>query len=275
MLTPELISEDLAGFFHASQIATAINGAVCIDLGEEAALAHRRLTDARFDQAPVLHENRPVGWVATARLENRQTVKAVMMSLDKCVMISAESSIASILQLVHQHKFLFVVGKQGISGFIVQSDLDRHAVRSYFYLLISSIEMLLSEIVKSVIPENQVVIAIRPNEKKRYDQAQIAGQDTNPVEYLYIKQLIELFHKTPYACNPDFWNESLGDQLLKIKSFRNTVMHATSSIAATDNLELAASLPGWAGEVTRGLRGILAAVNIQTTEVTARAAETP
>jgi hypothetical protein len=124
--------------------------------------------------------------VGASSLENSETVKAATVPLDKCAMFSAESSIASILQLIHQRKFLFVVGKQGISGFVVQSDLDRHAVRSYFYLLISCIEILLSEIVKSVIPEDQVVIAIRPNEKKRYDHAREAAQDTNPVEYLYI-----------------------------------------------------------------------------------------
>jgi hypothetical protein len=61
MLTPELIGEDLTEFFHASQIATAINGAVCIELSEQVMVAHRRLTEARFDQAPVLHEGRPVG----------------------------------------------------------------------------------------------------------------------------------------------------------------------------------------------------------------------
>jgi hypothetical protein len=53
-------------------------------------------------------------------------------------------------------------------------------------------------------------------------------------------------------------------------------MHATSSIATTENLELAASLPNWAGSVARELRAIVAALNIEArTAATATAAVTP
>jgi len=264
MLTPDIVSEDLTGFFHAGQIATAIKGAVSVSRIESADVARQRLEEARFDQAPVMDGERPVGWVATTELTGHRTVRPAMIPLDNCTIISAESSIASILGIILQCKFVFVADKSGISGFTVQSDLDRHAVRSYFYLLISGIEMLLSEIVKSAIPERQITLAIRADMKKRYDQACIANQETSPAEYLYINELIELFRQTDYARDPDFWNESLTSLLLKVKSFRNTVMHATRSIAAADDLQLAAKLPEWAGDVARQLRAIVASLNSRT-----------
>jgi hypothetical protein len=257
VLTPGVVGEDLTKFFSASQISTAIDGSVSVESNDQAEVAYCRLTEARFDQAPVVDQGRPMGWVATIDLKRFQTVRPAMRSLDTCLMVSAESSIPGILQLIYEHKFLFTVGRQGISGFIVSSDMDRHAVRSYFYLLISGIEMLLAEIVKSATPEEQIVTCIRSNEKKRYDKARGAGQESSPVEYLYLKELIELFNRTSYAQNPELWNERLASYLLKIKSFRNTVMHATSSIAATtENLELASSMPIWATDVSERLRHI-------------------
>ena len=98
-------------------------------------------------------------------------------------MVSAESSIASILQILPRNKLVFIVSKLGLSGFIVQSDLDRHAVRSYFYLLIAGIEMLLSEVVKSAIPEEQAAMAIRADMRKRFERARIADKETSAAEY--------------------------------------------------------------------------------------------
>jgi hypothetical protein len=184
-----------------------------------------------------------------------------MIPLENCTIVSAESSIASILGLILRHKFLFIADKCGISGFIVQSDLDRHAVRSYFYLLISGVEILLSEIVKSTLPEWQIAMSIRSSMKKRYERACIASQETSAAEYLYIKELIELFLQTEYARDPGFWNESLTSLLLKVKSFRNTVMHATRSMTAVEDLQLAADLPGWARDVASQLRVIVASLN--------------
>ena len=264
MLTLGMVSDDLTDFFYASQIATAIKDAVTVELVEPAAAARRRLEEARFDQAPVMEWDRPVGWVATASLTARQTVKSVMTPLDSCAMVSAESSIASILQILPRNKLVFIVSKRGLSGFIVQSDLDRHAVRSYFYLLISGIEMLLSEVVKSVIPEEQAAMAIRADMRKGFDRARIVNKETSAAEYLYINELIGLFDQTPYACDPNFWNESLTNLMLKVKAFRNTVMHPTRSIAATDDIEATANLAGWAGEVAGALRGIVASLEVRT-----------
>jgi len=175
-------------------------------------------------------------------------------------LVSAESSTANVLQLLPGNKFLFVVGKRGLSGFIVHSDLDRHAVRSYLYLLIAGIEMLLSEIVKYAIPDEQIVASIRSNLKERFEQAHTAKQETSPAEYLYIDELITLFGQTLYACDPGLWDESLTDLLVRVKSFRNDVMHPTRSLAASEDIQTAANLPRWAAEVADRLRGIVASL---------------
>ena len=201
---------------------------------------------------------RPVGWVAADELKGHWTVGPAMTSLNDCTLVSAESSIANVLQLLPGSKFLFIVGKQGLSGFIVRSDLDRHAVRSYLYLLIAGIEMLLAEIVKSAIPDDRIIASLHASQKRRFEQAYAANQETSPAEYLYIGELIALFTHTPFARDPTFWDEPLTDLLIGVKHFRNDVMHPVRSLAALEDMEALANVPRWAAEVAEKLGGIVA-----------------
>jgi hypothetical protein len=256
VLTPGAFGDDLVGFFHANQIATPIEGAVTVRLAESAKVARHRLIDARFDQAPVMGEGRAVGWVATDDLRSHRTVRSAMFPLNDCTLVSAESSTASVLQLLPGNKFLFVVDHHGLSGFIVKSDLDRHAVRSYLYLLIAGVEMLLSEIVKYAVSDEKIIASIQSNMKKRFEQARAANQETSPAEYLYIDELIALFIQTPFACDPRLWDESLTDLLNRVKIFRNDIMHPTRSLAASEDIRTVANLPRWAAETSGRLRSI-------------------
>jgi hypothetical protein len=86
-----------------------------------------------------------------------------------------------------------VVGAGDVLGFSVRSDLDRHAVRSYFYLLVARIEMQLSEIVKNSCKPDVIADKIDGRLKKAFAEARNEGQETSPVEYLYLKTLIKLF----------------------------------------------------------------------------------
>jgi len=257
VLTPGAVGDDLRDFFHADQIATPIEGAVTVQLTESARIARQRLVDARFDQAPVMSGRRPVGWVATDKLKDHRIVRSATTPLNECTLVSAESSIASVLQTLPVDKFLFVVDRHGLPGFIVHSDLDRHAVRSYLYLLIAGIEMLLAEIVKYDISDNQIIASLRSDQRKRFEQAYTANQEASPAEYLYLGELITLFTRTRYASDPRCWDEALTALLIKVKYFRNDVMHPVISLAASEDIDAIANLPRWAAEVTRRLRGIV------------------
>lgn len=118
--------------------------------------------------------------------------------------------------------------------------------------------MLLSEIVKSAVPDEQIVASIRSSLKKRYEQARKAGQDTSPAEYLYIDELITLFLQTRHASDSRLWDESLTNLLDKVKNFRNDIMHPTRSLAASGVIRTVADFPRWATEVSDRLRGITA-----------------
>jgi len=93
--------------------------------------------------------------------------------------------------------------------------------------------------------------------RKTYDQARADGQETSPAEYRLIGELVKLFNQTKYASHPDLWDYSSNQLLMKVKGFRNSVMHPARSIAAEDNIEIAAHMTGWTEAVADRLRAII------------------
>jgi hypothetical protein len=254
MLTPGFVSSDLWGFFHASHIATDIKDAVTVDRAELADIAYRQLNQQRFDQAPVVYQGRVIGWVLTSRLSEDSDVNSVMTPLDNATIVSAESAIPRVLQLLGRHNFVFTADSDGIAGFIVPSDLDRHSVRSYFYLLIAGIEMLLSEIVKSMVPEDDIIATMRPSMQRRYGQALEKDSEAHPVEYLYIGELVKLFLARASSKDASLWDDASIQRLHAVENFRNTVMHPSCSIATTVSPSQAAELASSAEYIAERLR---------------------
>lgn len=242
--------------FHAKHIATDLSEAFTVERNDRASMARQKLESQRFDQAPVVFQKHLVGWVTTARLPESGSVKGVMQPLEKCAIVSAESSISGVLQLLGQHGLIFTAGELGVSGFIVPSDLDRHAARSHFYILVAGIEMLLSDIVRTSVDPAEIKAVMDTELEKRYEEALTADRETHPVEYLYLQELVDLFLQTDQAKNVDNWDQALSNHLNEINKFRTSVMHPTRSIAARRQPSALAALARSAEEVAARLKQI-------------------
>jgi len=112
--------------------------------------------------------------------------------------------------------------------------------------------------VQSSVPEEKIIRSLRSGQKRRFEDAFAANQETSPAEYLYIGELITLFTGTSYASDPRLWDAPLTDLLSRVRHFRNDVMHPVHSLAALEEVEALANLPRWAGEVSEKLRAIVA-----------------
>jgi CBS domain-containing protein len=254
MLTPDLVTSDLWGFFNAKHIATDLKDAATVDQDEPGIAAYERLHPQRFRHAPVVSHGRIVGWVLTAQLPEAYAVGSVMTPLDRSAIVSAESGIPNVLRLLGRENFVFTADADGIAGFIVPSDLDRHSVRSYFYLLVAGIEMLLSEIVKYTVPEEKIIAALRDKQKDRYTQAHGKDSEAHPVEYIYFSGLVSLFMRTSYSKDRSIWDSASTRRLSELEEFRNSVMHPACSIAATVSPVRAAELASAAEDLAERLR---------------------
>jgi hypothetical protein len=256
MVTIEFPEPDLWDYFRARHIATDINYAFCISQDELGRAARSRLIQKRFDQAPVVSESRVVGWVAKNQLTDTAPARSAMTSLNESAIVSTESPIANVLRLLGQHGLVFTVGNNGLSGFIVHSDLDRHPARTHFYLLVAGTEILLTDIIRSAHAEDVVIDAMSAGMAKQYARAKEANSETHPVEYLYLTALVKLFLDIPYLKEGNVLSETSIDWLTNLNKFRRLVMHPACSIAAARPPAEIAEFSRVAGDVIGQLQAL-------------------
>ena len=170
---------------------------------------------------------RVVGSVRTADLVGAANVAAVMKRLEDCPLLSMDAPLSVLLSALADSPMVFLLGPNGLQAFVTPSDLERHAARAHFCLLVSSIEILLADAVDSL--GDEVVEAAIKRERKRWHQAQANGSEGRPVEYLNLNELIGLF--TDELNETRGWPDRLTTALGKLTKLRNTVMHSVKPLS--------------------------------------------
>jgi hypothetical protein len=257
MAVIEFPEPGLWDYFRARHIATDIDNAFCVGQNDPGLTARFLLKQRRFDQAPVVSEPQHiVGWVAAQQLRDADTVASAMTSLDNSAIVSTESPITHVLQLLGQHGLVFAVGDKGLSGFIVHSDLDRQPARTHFYLLVAGVEILLAEIIRCSLPDNSIIAAMGPGLLKQYEKARKSNNETHPVEYLYLGTLVKLFLELPQVRDADALSKTSAEWLISLNTFRRLVMHPASSIATARSAREIAQFTRTAANVIEQLQAL-------------------
>lgn len=252
MLVPSIADADLSRVFRASQLSTPLTDAVVVDLREPTDVAHEKLTVARFDQAPVVDQSRKsVGWVRTDGLASAVKVKAVLQPLARCTILAMDAPLKDLLIVLNHEQLVFLAGHQGLEAFVTPSDLDRHAARGHFYLLISGIEMLLSDLVDRAVDPNVIEEAIQNQQREAWQAALTRNLETRPVEYLNLRELAELFRAT--VAIDGLWGNEYDNMLTALCHLRPSVMHPVRPLLAERQPSQLAQLATCAELVTQRL----------------------
>lgn len=225
--------------FCAGHIATSLGDAVTVDLHDAPSEAAATLRRQRFDQAPVRDGRHIVGWVPTQGLDGATRVGSILRPLRDSAIASTDAPLADVLELLAREDFVFTVGNVGLAGFVTPSDLDRHAARSHFYLLVSDVEMALAEVVRHAVPRDRIIELIRGETLVRWKTATAANNEANPVEYLHIRALAELFLETRWG---GLTSEEARNTLTELCQFRPIVMHPARQLTAGRSPAALASL---------------------------------
>lgn len=223
-----------------------------VGVADSVAQANNALNSEGFDQAPVKGpDGKLFGWFAAPSASDEGLVGDSFQPLHESLVVGSNSPLAEVLGEVESRKFVFTAGPNGIDGFIVRSDLDRHACRAYFYILISSIEMRLSGWLRSESGMSSESIEDRMNQLERnwFQKATQTNVDLHPAEYLGLRTLIDIFLS---ASDPRFAASGIGDDLNTVEEIRNEIMHPTKSL-----VEACTSLSG----VDRAARRCIAHFN--------------
>jgi len=135
----------------------------------EASEASRRLRTSGYDHAPTTRSGRIHGRVALDRLDTTvASIGEVAEPLGVGDFIAADARLRELLSALAAQPILFVLDGREISGIVTPSDLNKQAARAHFYVLVSAVEMGLSDALRSTYRrQDRALELLTPDRRER------------------------------------------------------------------------------------------------------------
>lgn len=230
-LAVDLYSE-VASVLTVRHLVTPIQYLEGFEPEDDAQRAAHFLEAQGYDAAPVWRDGVPLGRAWRAALGGGGLVGDHLERISPSYVISASAPISHAMHWLASDPWLFVVEGRGFIGIVTPSDLNKQAVRTYFYLLLGELEMRLGEAVRNFLPDNEAVLSLvaddrRGDIQRRLDEMRQGDVDSDAVAALNLADLIRIGRETE-TIRRMFGVESKAhwDRLTKpIPDFRHDIMH--------------------------------------------------
>ena len=146
--------QEIAAAIRARHLETPLDQVVGFDVETSECHTVGVLSDHGFDQAPVFRDGSPVGFVIGADLDMQGGghIETKMQTLGPEHLVSGESSLERTIRWLAERKFLFVLDGNAITGLMTTADLNKRAGRTYFFLMLAELELVLSELIRQKFP---------------------------------------------------------------------------------------------------------------------------
>ena len=156
----------------------------------------RELRRGNYDQAPVVEDGTPIGFVLAQDLaRGRGNVENYVHPILPHALASESSPLEDALPWLDETGFLFLLRGQTISGFVVPSDLNKQAGRSYLYLGLTALELRLADLVRVLSRERDPLGALAPTAanavRKRLAARTAANVEADVVAELNLAHLFQ------------------------------------------------------------------------------------
>lgn len=254
MDVPDPVIGEIASAIHVRHLQTSLSAArvftPCSLVSEVA--AHMKAN--KYDATPVFPP--ATGEGSSARtdphgtlwfmdlhdLDPAEEVRPVVRPLGSSCLIDGNASVVRLLDRFRvDHRFMLVVGNQGLEGIVTPSDLNKQAGRTHMFMLVSALEMGLANRVRATDRKDSEILGMLPKDRARRASSLLARKQsrdvaTDLVAALDFQDLLVIMRAT--ASNELFTALSK-EQIESLADFRNGVMHAVLEPAgdASDRLE--------------------------------------
>lgn len=253
--------DSISGAIVAHHLMTPMSSALCVRVTASAAEVLEALTPHNFDQAPVTNGMEVVGFVTRVAAEAMPPGARIRVQrLTSPYLVSANAPIATLIRRLVSSPMVFAVEADGLAGFVTPSDLNKHPVRTYFYLLLADLEMTMASEGRetlSVPRDSLQTLSKRRCDKvlERYEEAQEFNVDADVLTAFEFSDLLTMTQRTGLHRRfgfetPTSWRRATRG----LTSFRDHVMHPTSDFIGKRTIE---DLIG----IEDQLRGMLLAVD--------------
>ena len=231
--------EDISTAIQVRHLQVAISEALTFVAADGADLAASAMASRGFDQAPVVDGGRIVGLVRTRNLcSGVVTVSEAIEDIRSEHLVSADAPVSRALAWLTETPCLFVLDGRRITGFFLEADLNKQPARTYFYLLVASLEAGLAQLLRSWAQgdEARLLEAMPAQMRGRVvaarDEARSEDVDSDLVAFLYFSDILRLVGGTS-ELRSQLGARSAHDwhgQTSRLVGLRNAVMHPTRDL---------------------------------------------
>lgn len=138
--------EDIAAAIRTRHLQTPISRVLCYAADTPVHDVLEAMKEAQFDFAPVTREGDVCGYVRRADLTDQPGIlDPQIRPLTASRVIAGDTPLAKLLPALRKAEFLFVVDGHDIVGIVSPADFNKQPGRTYFYLLVSALELSLAE----------------------------------------------------------------------------------------------------------------------------------
>ena len=259
--------DDIARSITAHHLSTPIADAEVARPGERAGDIAARLGARAFDHAPVVKDDVVLGYVRRSDLESKaeNNVLELMRPVGAGILVSTNAQVRTVLEALVEAPFIFVVEGRRVSGFVVYADMNRHAARTYFYLLVADLELALGALLRKHYSRVRPLLRhISARNRRaalmRFIEDRARDVELDELSAVAFNDVLQIVGRSPrtrrtLGCvtEPE-WVETIGD----LNTFRNAVMHPNRAFvgrwSAADLLDRESRLQGLLQLGWRGLR---------------------
>lgn len=230
----------------AQFLQTTMERALTVRSTDTQADAAHRLGATHFSQAPVVDYGEILGCVFVDALDplSGGTVAAAMVPLRPEALVTADAPISELLRWLQRRRFLFVLDGNDVSGFVVIADLNKQPARTYFYLLVSEVEMNIADLLRAPPNDPEMVLGLlsvgrQKQVRDQYRRQMELGVETDLIgAFMFVDLLTacskhdELPQKLGIESKAT-WQKLTGG----LDAFRNAVMHLNREMLLEDDRE--------------------------------------
>lgn len=210
--------------------------------GASAREAAARAKNGAFDQLPVVNDRSQItGLVYVDQLMNLPVdalVSDYVVPLEESGQLRIAHGISKAVQILHRHPASLVTDGAKVVGLVHRSDLNKHPSRTYFYLWLSSLEMMLARLVALRLPGNAWIEHLG-------EQAQIRvlgkmevelrrNNSIDPIEYLDLSNLVRIIAKNQIIYTELGFDsrKRLKDEIGGLVDLRHDIMHPVRTLVS-------------------------------------------
>lgn len=258
--------EDISAAIQVRHLQVEIGEAVSFQRKDEAAGAADVMTARGFDQAPVIEAGRVVGIVKVVALRGgAKTVGDATEQIRTEHLVSADAPVSSALAWLVEIPCLFVLDGRRITGFFLEADLNKQPARTYFYLLVASLEAGLAQALRGWVGADEMRLLevmparMRNRVLKTRDEARRDDIDADLVAFLLFSDILRIVGAVAElrswlgARGRRHWHKETG----RLVGLRNAVMHPTRELVGRER-----SLPQLI-ELDARLRGLMQRLEVK------------